>query len=86
MELLIELFTSPTCPHCPGAKKVAENVVRQIHGALLIERDVSIPENAEVAARYGIQGVPTLVINGKYQMVGVPGSEDELYSHLQNVK
>jgi small redox-active disulfide protein 1 len=86
MELLIELFTSPTCPHCPAAKRVTENVVKQMEGALLIERDISTPEDAEVAARYRVQGVPTIVVNGKYKMVGVPGSEDELYSHLQNVK
>lgn len=86
MELLLELFTSPTCPNCPAAKQVAENVVRRMEGALLIERDISIPENAEIAKRYGIQGVPTIVVNCKYQMVGVPHSEDELYAHLQKVK
>ncbi len=86
MELLLELFTSPTCPHCPAAKKIAENVVKQMEGALLIERDVSLPENADTAARYGIRGVPTIVINGKYQMAGVPGSETELYSQLQDMK
>jgi small redox-active disulfide protein 1 len=86
MELLLELFTSPTCPHCPGAKRVAENVVGQLSGALLIERDISIPEDAAIAAAYGVKGVPTIVVNGKYKMVGVPGSADELFSHLQNVK
>lgn len=86
MELLLEFFTSPTCPHCPAAKRVAENVVKQMSGALLIERDVSIPENAAIAANYGVQGVPTIVVNCKYKMVGVPGSESELFSHLQNVK
>lgn len=85
MELLLELFTSPTCPHCPAAKRIAENVVKQMEGALLIERDVSFPENASTAARYGIRGVPTIMVNGKYPIVGVPTSESELYSHLQNV-
>ncbi len=86
MELLLELFTSPTCPHCPAAKRMAENVVGQMEGALLIERDVSLPENADAAARYGIHGVPTMMINGKYQIAGVPRSETELYSRLQKVK
>jgi small redox-active disulfide protein 1 len=86
MEFLLELFTSPTCPYCPAAKRVAENVVKQMEGAILIERDVSLPENAEAAARYRIQGVPTLIVNGKYQITGVPGSEPELYSHLQKMK
>lgn len=86
MELLLELFTSPTCPHCPAAKLVAENVVRQMEGALLVERDIAMPENADIATRYGVQGVPTIVVNGKYQMVGVPPSEAELLSHLKSVK
>lgn len=86
MNLLLELFTSPTCPQCPAAKKIAGNVVKQMEGALLIERDVSLPENANVAARYGIRGVPTIVANGKYLISGVPGSETELYSHLQNMR
>jgi small redox-active disulfide protein 1 len=86
MEFLLELFTSPTCPHCPGAKRVAENVVKQMSGALLIERDISTPENAETAAKYGITGVPAIVVNGKYKMFGVPPSEDELYAQIRNVK
>jgi small redox-active disulfide protein 1 len=86
MELLLELFTSPTCPHCPAAKRVAENVVGQMEGALMIERDISTPEGTESAARYGVQGVPTIVVNGRYKMVGVPPSEAELLSHLQSVK
>ena len=86
MEFLLELFTSPTCPHCPAAKRVAENVVKQLDGALLIERDISLGENADVVAKYGITGVPAIVVNGKYKMVGVPTSEDELYTHIKSVK
>ncbi len=77
--ILIELFTSPTCPYCPRAKEIVERVVRRIPRALLIERDVSEPENAEIARRYGIQGVPTIVINGRYRIVGVPREEELLH-------
>ncbi|MBU2559771.1 thioredoxin family protein [archaeon] len=86
MELLLEIFTSPTCPHCPAAKRVAENVVGQMESALMIERDMATPEGAEAAARYGVKGVPTIVVNGKYKTVGVPTSEAELLSHLWSVK
>ncbi len=86
MEFLLELFTSPTCPHCPTAKRVAENVVEQMSGALLIERDISMPENADIAAKYGITGVPAIVVNGKFKMFGVPPSEDELYTRIKRVK
>ncbi len=85
MELLLELFTSPTCPHCPAAMRVAENVVKGLAGAILIERDVSLPENQSLAAQYGIQAVPTLVANKRHRIVGIPGSEKDLYSKLQNI-
>ncbi len=86
MEHLLELFTSPTCPHCPTAKRIAENVVKQLDSAVLIERDVSLPENADIATRYGIRAVPAMVVNNTYQISGAQGSEDELYSHLLRMR
>jgi small redox-active disulfide protein 1 len=85
LEILIELFTSPTCPHCPRAKRMAEGVVRQLPGALLIERDVSEPENQRAAAEYGIRGVPTMVINRKHVITGAPGSEHELMDAIRRM-
>ncbi|WP_456474675.1 thioredoxin family protein [Candidatus Pyrohabitans sp.] len=82
--VLIELFTSPTCPYCPQAKKVAERIVRRIPQVLIIERDVSRPENAEIAHSYGIQGVPAMVINGRYRITGVPG-EEQLLRYLSTL-
>jgi len=83
VNILIELFTSPSCPHCPRAKAMAENVVRQLPGTLLIERDVTKPDNQRVAAEYGIRGVPTMVINRKHMITGVPASEQELISAIR---
>jgi small redox-active disulfide protein 1 len=77
--ILIELFTSPTCPYCPRAKEVAERIVKRMSKVLLIERDVSQPENAEIARSYGIQGVPAMVINGRYKILGVPREEQLLH-------
>jgi small redox-active disulfide protein 1 len=71
MELL-ELFTSPTCPYCPKARKIVEDIVRGSENLLLVERDVSDPQNAEIARSYGITGVPALVINRKYKIQGIP--------------
>jgi len=83
--ILIELFTSPTCPHCPRAKEVAERAVKGLPNALLLERDVTDPENSEIARRYGIKGVPTMIINEKYRVVGAPSSEEELTKYLKEV-
>jgi small redox-active disulfide protein 1 len=84
-KILLELFTSPTCPHCPTAKRIVGNAVKQMEDVLLIERDVSIPENANIAKEYGISGVPTLVINNKYRITGAPRSEDEVIRVIEQI-
>jgi small redox-active disulfide protein 1 len=76
--LLLELFTSPTCPYCPRAREAIGDAVKAMKNALFIERDVTESENAELARRYGIQSVPTLIINGAYRIEGVPGRDDLL--------
>ena len=74
--LLLELFTSPTCPHCPRAREAMGEAVKAMKNALLIEREVTAPENAELARGYGIRSVPTLIINGAYRVEGVPQRDD----------
>lgn len=83
--ILIELFTSPTCPHCPRAKEMAENIVHHLPEVLMIERDISDPENAGILAEYGIQSVPAMVINRKEKIIGVPRSEHELMMLINRV-
>ncbi len=78
---VFELFTSPTCPYCPEARRRVENIVKKLKNAILIERNISEPENAELARRYGIMSVPTLIINGRYKIVGLV-SEEEILSYL----
>ncbi|MDP6459966.1 MAG: thioredoxin family protein [Candidatus Hydrothermarchaeota archaeon] len=74
--LLLELFTSPTCPFCPRAREAIGEAVKTMKNALLIEREVTDSENANLAKKYGIQSVPTLIINGAYRIEGVPQRED----------
>lgn len=75
---LLELFTSPTCPHCPRAREIISEAVKSMRNALLIVREVTEPENAELARKHGIQSVPTLIINGNYRVEGVPRREELL--------
>lgn len=82
--LLLELFTSPTCPYCPKAREAIGEVVKTMKNALLIEREVTEPENAELARKYGIYSVPTLIINGQYRVEGVP-RRDELQRFLRQI-
>jgi ribonucleoside-triphosphate reductase len=52
------LFTTKTCPNCPAAKK-------HLQAANVAYEMVDAEENAELAAKYGIMAVPTLVTDGK---------------------
>ena len=76
--VLIELFTSRSCPYCPAARQVAEGAIAISESALLIERDIDEPESGARAMELGVTNVPTLVINGKYKIVGAPRSVEEL--------
>jgi len=69
----IEVFTSPMCPHCPGAKRVVEEVAGEVEGVEV--EHVNVMENPEKAAKYGIMAVPTIVIDGEVKFVGAPTKE-----------
>jgi len=51
------LFTLPTCPGCPPAKDLLE-----LKGVDFEVVDASTPEGTELAKRYGIGKVPTLIV------------------------
>lgn len=76
----IEIFTSPTCPHCPAAVRATKELMEQ-HPELkksVVWREMSTAtqEGNRKAAGYGIRGVPTIVMtdrNGeKSGIVGAP--------------
>ncbi len=66
MKVNIELFTSPTCPFCPGAKKTAEQVVENLANkgeeVELREFNTTTRQGAAKANEYGITHVPELVV------------------------
>ena len=79
----IEVFTSPTCPHCPAAVKVVEEAKKQIEGIEIEVLDASNEENREKAMEYQIYAVQTIVIDGNVEFVGAPTLQ-ELLTKLQN--
>jgi len=64
----IRVFVTPTCPYCPGA------VITGHRLALLNKRISSdmIEANSfpDESARFGVRGVPKIVINDKHEFVG----------------
>jgi thioredoxin 1 len=70
MVVEIEVFTSPTCPHCPRAVSLVKEFVDK--GQVeLVETNIGSPEGKQKADEFEIRAVPTLLVRG-------PGSEEPI--------
>jgi thioredoxin 1 len=76
--VIIEVFTSPACPHCPRALMMANQLAMQMPGIQVIEHSTASPQGFAKAALYGVQAVPMIFINGKRAFVGAPPSLESL--------
>ena len=57
--MILKLFTQPTCPRCPAAKKV----VAQVENRVKVENyDVKTEDGLAVALEYDILATPSIVI------------------------
>jgi thioredoxin 1 len=91
-KLEIEIFTSPTCPHCPAAVRATKELMEK-HPELkdsVVWKEMSTvtPQGAEKARAYGIRGVPTIVItNEKGEKAGLVGAPDvkRYYDVIQKI-
>lgn len=71
MTLKVELFYSPTCHICPRAREVVMGI-EEGKEVEIEEVNVLSPEGLRRAERYCIRSVPTIVVNGKVKLSGVP--------------
>ena len=80
-DILLEVIVTPICPYCPYAALLANMVAyaSTIYGTSSI-RSVVIEayENPDIADKYGITVVPTIVINGHVAFMGYPPNEMQL--------
>ncbi|WP_456368511.1 thioredoxin family protein [Geoglobus sp.] len=70
--ITIKLLTSPTCPYCPRAREVVKKLVEEERDIMALELSVTTDEGLRVAMRFGISGVPALIINDREVLLGVP--------------
>ncbi len=63
--VIVELFTSPTCPHCPKAKLAVERALRNFENVSLKKYRITTPEGKAKAAEYRLLGVPAVFIDGE---------------------
>jgi len=85
--LLLQVFVTPSCPHCPRAVLLAHQMAME--NPLMIRAEgVEATEFPELASRFNVRGVPQTVINsGAGTVVGaVPEQNllDQIRLALQN--
>jgi small redox-active disulfide protein 1 len=74
MTVKLEVFTSQSCPYCPMAVSVAEEMVKEF-GDQLDYQHLDVNENMEKVREYQIMSVPTVVLNGRPLPPGAPDAE-----------
>ena len=63
MAIRVELFSSPTCPYCPEARRVLLEVLEGVNHEFHVEEvNVFSPEGLERAKRHDILSVPAMII------------------------
>jgi len=66
--LHIQVFTTPTCPYCPGAAITAHMLAME--NEHITSDVVEISEFPTMAQKYSVMGVPRTVINEKHSFEG----------------
>ncbi len=64
----IQVFVTPTCPYCPSAVRTAHKMA--IENPLIRADMVEAIEFPHLAHKYGVMGVPKVVINDKISFEG----------------
>jgi len=74
----IYLFTSPTCPHCPAAKKALHEFKNTRDDISFSEYPTYTKTGRKMARKYSIMSVPTIIIDGPgYQPIGLRGVQSQ---------
>lgn len=60
----VRVFTTVTCPHCPGAKRMVKEVVKKRNDAVVLEHSNATAAGMKIMNQYGIQTVPTVMVSG----------------------
>ena len=82
MVVKVEVFSTDSCPHCPMAVQVAQEVGKQLDGVEVEIVKIVDVETQKRAMDYQIMAVPTFVINGNVEFIGAP-MVDELVETLK---
>lgn len=64
----IKVFTTPTCPYCPAAARLAHQMA--VESEHVTGDVIEAMEFPDLARRYSVRGVPKIVINETTEFVG----------------
>jgi glutaredoxin-like protein len=64
----IQVFVTPTCPHCPRAVTLAHRLA--VESPLITASCVEATEFMDLSRRFRVTGVPKTVVNGSIEILG----------------
>jgi thioredoxin 1 len=80
----IEVYFSPVCPHCPGAKKLVAKVASRYGDLVEVEEiDTYTAEGIERGMAKGVMAVPTVFIDGEKKFVGFSFAAEALAASIE---
>ncbi len=71
------LFTSPTCPHCHSARILIGNYRKKRDDFVFKEISTATHEGQKLSRKFGIMSVPTFIIKGQGDPIGLRGLQSE---------
>ena len=82
MVVKIEVFTSPSCPYCPMAVELVDEVKKEMPDDVEVEK-IDIMQDREKAIEYNLMAVPAIALDGVVKFVGAP-TKEELVSVIKD--
>jgi len=81
----IEVYFSPVCPHCPGAKKLVAEIAARYGGNVEVEAvSTYTAEGIKRGMANEVMSVPTVIIDGDKRFVGFPFPERDLVASIED--
>ena len=79
----IEVYFSPVCPHCPGAKKLVAEVAARYGDSVEVEEvNTYTPEGIKRGMANEVMSVPAVFVKGEQKFVGFPFKEEDLVASI----
>jgi len=78
----LKVFTLPTCPKCPEAKRIAQEVSAKL-GVKCIEIDLTTSEGGLDGLMYQIMSAPSIALDDEVLVRGRVLSQEELENEIK---